>query len=122
MDRSSSTTNILGFAVMLIRYRQGEHRAFSDLTFYYHIAAVPCGNFFDEGEAEAETALLPGFFVPAAIELFEYFRSFVFRYSKTLVLFLESDGPIPVQDANLDRRACRTVLDGIRHKIRQRLV
>src|SRR4051812_27155364 len=83
---------------------------------------MPLRNFFDEGEAEAETALLPRLFVPAAIKLLEDLRRLIRRNPEPLIGHPEADGAVAVGHIDTDGGTGRTVLDGVRHKVRQRLV
>src|SRR3954464_833876 len=105
IERSSSTTKTFGF-VEFIKSKQGhlparsrpdrdrnrEYRPLPYLTFYKHIASVAHGNFLDEGQAEAEAALLAGFFVTAAIEFFEDLRHFGSGNPIALVGYREPHG------------------------------
>src|SRR5262245_3626244 len=72
MERSSSTTKTLGFALLipqiLIRYPQCEYRTLSYFTLDRHVASVPCRDFFDKCQTEAEPALFAGFFIAAAVK------------------------------------------------------
>ena len=83
---------------------------------------MPLRNLFHEGEAEAKAALLPGFFVRAAVKLFEDLARFIGRDPATFIRHTESDVAVPIRHINPHYGSRRTVFNCIRHQIRQRLI
>src|SRR5262245_13931445 len=114
MDRSSSTTRILGFVTIpshsdprLRWYRQCKHRSLAHRAFYYYITAMARRYFFYERKTQPETALLTSLFVSASIELFEDLRRLVGGNTKTFVRHMKSNGRIAVGHTNAHRRVLR---------------
>src|SRR5262245_31690177 len=104
MDRSSSTTRILGFEAIcseitlnqiyslefiitgrLIRYYKLESRPCSYLALDGNLAAVPHCNFFHKGQAQTEAALLLRFWILTAIEFLKNLLCFLRRNAAPLI-------------------------------------
>src|SRR5882672_8356396 len=135
IERSSSTTRILGLLILSptvaalterryssVRYPQREHRAFTYLTFHYNVAPMPHCDFFCERQSETEPALFPGLLVSPAVKLFENSGCLVRRNAEPLVGHLESNPVIAVRETHPHCRARGAVLDRIRDQIHQRLI
>src|SRR5438552_1335378 len=80
------------------------------------------GDFLNKRQTETEAALVPRLLVSAAIELFEDLRLLFGRNSVSLVRNLKPYPACAVRNPNSNGGARRTVLDRIRHEIRERLV
>src|SRR5678815_5344554 len=120
MDRSSSTTKILG--LLLNWYPQRKYGTLSNFTFDRNVAAMSRCHFLHKCKTKSEAALLACFLVAATIKLFEDFCSFIRGDAIPLICDTKPDRTVSIGNANTHARAGRAVLDRIRDQIGESLI